>query len=153
VEQLEVGYRWKKDRVTMTVTPFWSRLGNINSNPQATEADGVTPYYPDPIYNVTTTFGFELEGDYRISESWRVRSVFTAQRPINTVGKVFVAGANGRDDDSYLDFSGKPADNNPDFIINTTLDYRAKWGFANLSWRHMGERAGNIANVITLPRF
>ena len=67
--------------------------------------------------------------------------------------KVFVAGANGRADDSYLDFSGKPADNNPDFILNTTLDYRLSSGFANLSWRHMGERAGNIANVITLPRF
>ena len=153
VEQWEVGYRWKKPRVTVTVTPFWSRLGNINSNPQATEADGSTPYYPDPIYNMTTTFGVELEGELRLSERWRVRSVFTAQRPKNTIWKVFVAGANGRDDDSYLDFSGKPADNNPDFILNTTVDYRASNWFANLSWRHMGERAGNIASVITLPRF
>ena len=153
VQQWEVGYRWKKQRLTMTVTPFWSRLGNINSNPQATEADGSTPYYPDPIYNMTTSYGVELEGDYRISERWRVRSVFTVQKPVNTIWKVFVAGANGRDDDTYLDFSGKPADNNPDFILNTTLDYRAKNWFSNLSWRHMGERAGNIASVITLPRF
>jgi outer membrane receptor protein involved in Fe transport len=153
IQQWEVGYRWRHDRVTLTATPFWSRLGNINSNPQATEADGVTPYYPDPIYNMTTTIGLELEGEYRLAEQWRIRSVFTAQRPKNTIWKVFVAGSNGRDDDSYLDFSGKPADNNPDFIFNTSLDYRPRWGFANLSWRHMGERAGNIANVITLPRF
>lgn len=153
VEQWELGYRWKKSRVTVTVTPFWSKLGNINSNPQATEADGSTLYYPDPIFNSVTSFGLELEGEFRLTERLRVRSVFTAQESENTVWKVFVAGANGRDDDSYLDFSGRPSDNNPDFILNTTLDYRTKDWFANLSWRHMGERAGNIANVITLPRF
>lgn len=153
VEQWEVGYRWKKDRLTLTATPFWSRLGNINSNPQATEADGVTLYYPDPIYNMVTTFGLELEGEYKFTDRLKVRSVFTVQEAENTVWKVFVAGVNGRDDDSYLDFSGKPADNNPDFILNTTLDYRTRSWFTNVSWRHMGERAGNIANVITLPRF
>jgi iron complex outermembrane receptor protein len=153
VEQVELGYRWKRQNVTLTATPFWSRLANINSNPQATEADGSTLYYPDPIYNMVTSYGLELEGEVRLSERWRVRSVFTAQKSTNTLWKVFVAGANGRDDDSYLDFSGKPADNNPDFILNTTVDYRVRSGFANFSWRHMGERAGNIASVITLPRF
>ncbi len=153
VEQVELGYRWKLRDLTLTATPFWSRLSNINSNPQATEADGTTPYYPDPIYNRVTSYGLELEGEYRLSERWRVRTVFTSQKSTNTIWKVFVAGVNGRDDDSYLDFSGKPADNNPDFILNTTLDYRTRDWFANLSWRHMGERAGNIANVITLPRF
>lgn len=153
VEQWEVGYRWKHRDLTLTATPFWSRLGNINSNPQATEADGTTPYYPDPIYNMVTSYGLELEGEYRFTEQLRIRSVFTVQESENTHWKVFVAGVNGRDDDSYLDFSGMPSDNNPDFILNTTLDYRTKNWFANLSWRHMGERAGNIANVITLPRF
>ena len=153
VEQVELGYRWKTARATVTVTPFWSRLGNINANPQATESDGVTLYYPDPIYNMTTTLGVELEGEYRVTDRLRVRSVLTVQRPENTIWKVFVAGANGSADDSYLDFSGRDADNNPDFILNTTLDYRLRNGFVNLSWRHMGERAGNIANVITLPRF
>ena len=153
VEQVEVGYRWKTTRASVTVTPFWSRLGGINSNPQATEADGITLYYPDPIYNMTTTLGVEIEGEYRVTDRLRVRSVLTMQKPENTIWKVFVAGVNGRDDDSYLDFSGRDADNNPDFILNTTFDYRLPAGFANLSWRHMGERAGNIANVITLPRF
>ncbi len=153
VEQAELGYRWKHRAVTLTATPFWSRLANINSNPQATESDGITPYYPDPIYNMVTSFGLELEAEVRVTERIRIRSVFTAQKSENTIWKVFVAGSNGRDDDTYLDFSGKPADNNPDFILNTTFDYRAKDWFANLSWRHMGERAGNIANVITLPRF
>jgi outer membrane receptor protein involved in Fe transport len=153
VEQAELGYRWKKSNVTLTATPFWSRLANINSNPQATEADGITLYYPDPIYNMVTSYGLELEAEVRVTERLRLRSVFTAQKSENTIWKVFVAGSNGRDDDTYLDFSGKDADNNPDFILNTTLDYRTKDWFANLSWRHMGERAGNIANVITLPRF
>ena len=153
VEQVELGYRWKTARATVTVTPFWSRLGNINSNPQAIESDGITPYYPDPIYNMTTTLGVEIEGEYRVTDRLRVRSVLTVQKPENTIWKVFVAGANGSDDDSYLDYSGRDADNNPDFILNTTLDYRLPRGFVNLSWRHMGERAGNIANVITLPRF
>jgi outer membrane receptor protein involved in Fe transport len=153
VEQWELGYRWKRKDLTLTVTPFWSRLANINNNPQATEADGATLYYPDPIYNMVTSYGIELEGEYRLTERLRLRSVFTTQKSTNTIWKVFVAGVNGRDDDSYLDFSGKPADNNPDFILNTTLDYRTRSWFGNVSWRHMGERAGNIANVITLPRF
>jgi outer membrane cobalamin receptor len=153
VQQIELGYRWRTARATVTLTPFWSRLGNINSNPQAIEADGITPYYPDPIYNMTTTLGAELEGSYSLTERLRIRSALTVQRPENTVWKVFVAGSNGRDDDQYLDFSGRDADNNPDFILNTTLDYRLPAGFVNLSWRHMGERAGNIANVIMLPRF
>lgn len=153
VEQWELGYRWKNPRISVTVTPFWSKLANINSNPQATESDGVTLYYPDPIYNSVTSFGIELEGELRLTERLKVRSVFTAQKSENTNWMVFTAGANGRDDDTYLDFSGKDSDNNPDFILNTTLDYRTKAWFASLSWRHMGERAGNIANVITLPRF
>jgi outer membrane receptor protein involved in Fe transport len=102
---------------------------------------------------MVTSFGLELEGEYRVTERFRVRSVFTIQNSENTIWQVFVPGVNGRDDDTYLDFSGKPADNNPDFILNTTFDYRTPKWFANLSWRHMGERAGNIANVITLPRF
>jgi outer membrane receptor protein involved in Fe transport len=102
---------------------------------------------------MVTSYGIELEGEYRLTERLRLRSVFTTQKSTNTIWKVFVAGVNGRDDDSYLDFSGKPADNNPDFILNTTLDYRTRSWFGNVSWRHMGERAGNIANVITLPRF
>ena len=67
--------------------------------------------------------------------------------------KIFVAGVNGRDDDSYLDFTGRKSDNNPDFILNQTLSYRTPKVFANISWKHMGERAGNVANVIILPRF
>jgi outer membrane receptor protein involved in Fe transport len=153
VEQWELGYRWRHGRFALTATPFWSRLGNINSNPQATEADGTTPYYPDPIYNVVTSYGLELEGNVRLSERFALRTVFTAQKSEGTVWKIFQAGVNGRDDDTYLDFSGKPSDNNPDFILNTTLSYRTPKFFTNLSWKHMGERAGNVANVITLPRF
>lgn len=153
VQQAELGYRWKSGRYTVTATPFWSRLSNINSNPQATEADGVTPYYPDPIYNMVTSYGIELEGDVRITDRLSIRSVFTAQKSTNTIWKIFVPGSNGRDDDNYLDFSGEAADNNPDFILNTTATYRTRKYFASMSWRHMGERAGNIANVITLPRF
>ncbi|MCX6956729.1 MAG: TonB-dependent receptor plug domain-containing protein, partial [Verrucomicrobia bacterium] len=40
VLQAELGYRWKAPRVTLTATPFWTQLANVNSNPQATEADG-----------------------------------------------------------------------------------------------------------------
>lgn len=151
--QAELGYRWKGKNVTLTATPFWTQLGNVNSNPQATEADGTTPYYPDPIYNAVTSYGLELEGTFKLSDRFSLRSVFTAQKSVGTTWKIFVAGVNGRDDDTYLDFTGKPSDNNPDFILNNTLSYRTPKYFANLSWKHMGERAGNVANVITLPRF
>ena len=153
IQQAELGYRLKIGRVTLVATPFYSHLDNILAITQATEADGVTLYFPDPIYNSTTSYGLELEGTLRLSERWSVRSVFTAQKAKNDVWKVFQAGVNGRDDDTYLDLSGRPADNNPDFILNNTLSYRTPTYFANLVWKHMGERAGNAANVIMLPRF
>ena len=37
----------------------------------------------------------ELEGQFRLSERWSLRSVFTKQWSTNTVWKIFVAGANG----------------------------------------------------------
>ncbi len=152
-EQWELGYRFSNSRFDVVVTPFWSRLGDIFSNPQALEADGVTPYFPEPIFNVITSYGVELEGNVRLNSRWSVRSVLTFQESEGTNWKVFVAGGPGRDDDRFNDFSGKPSDNNPDIIANTTLNYRNQRLFSNLSWKHMGERAGNVANVITLPRF
>jgi iron complex outermembrane recepter protein len=153
IEQWELGYRYNNGRLAFTATPFWSRLGDIFNNPQATEADGITLYYPDPIFNVVTSYGVELEGDYQITERLSVKSVFTWQESEGTVWKEFAANQNGRADDEYRDFSGKPSDNNPDFILNTTLSYRTEKFFSNLAWKHMGERPGNISNVIMLPRF
>ena len=153
VQQWELGYRFKHGRYTFTATPFWSRLANVNANPQALEADGVTPYYPDPIYNRMTSYGIELEGTVRLSERLSLRTVFTWQDSTLTHWQVFEPGANGRTDDNLLDFTGLKSDNNPDFILRNTLNYRTKNFFANLAWKHMGERAGNIANVIILPRF
>jgi len=153
IQQAELGYRLKIGRVTLTATPFYSHLDNILALTQATDTDGVTPYFPDPVYNATTSYGLELDGTFRISDRWSWRSVFTAQKAKNDVWMIFVAGVNGRADDSYIDLSGRPADNNPDFILNNTLSYRTPKFFANLSWKHMGERAGNAANVIMLPRF
>jgi outer membrane receptor protein involved in Fe transport len=153
VEQWELGYRFNRGGLTLIATPFWSRLGDIFSNPQATEADGVTPYFPDPVFNIITSYGIELEGSLRLGTRWTLRSVLTFQESEGTVWKVFVAGGNGRDDDRFLDFSGLPSDNNPDIIANTSIDYRHRKLFGSLAWKHMGERAGNIANVITLPRF
>jgi iron complex outermembrane recepter protein len=100
-----------------------------------------------------TSYGLELEGRVTLTERFSLRTVFTWQDSTGTVWKIFQAGANGRADDVYLDFSGKPSDNNPDFMLNNTLSYRSPGFFTNLSWRHMGERAGNVANVIVLPRF
>lgn len=153
VKQWELGYRFNRGPVTLVLTPFWSRLGNLFDDPQATEADGVTPYFPDPIFNVVTSYGVELEGTWRINSRWNLRSVLTFQESEGTNWKIFSAGANGREDDVYLDFSGMPSDNNPDVIANTTLNYRDRKLFGNIAWKHMGDRAGNISNVITLPRF
>jgi outer membrane receptor protein involved in Fe transport len=153
MEQWEIGYRYDKGRLNFVATPFWSRLGDVFSYPQATEADGVTQYYPDPIFNIVTTFGLELEGGVQVSQNFSIRTVFTWQESEGTRWVDFQAGSPGRQDDKYVDFSGKPMDNNPDFMLNTTFSYSTPKYFANLQWKHMGERPGNIPNVIVLPRF
>ncbi len=153
VRQIELGYRVKQGPFVFTATPFWSRLSDINRNPQAIEADGATPYYPDPIFNSMTTYGIELEGTARLGRGFSLRTVFTWQDSKLTLWKEFVAGVNGRDDDYYRDFTGLKNDNNPDFILRNTLSYTRGKLHGTLAWKHMGERAGNIANVIILPRF
>ena len=153
VKQAELGYRYKAGPVKLLATPFWSRIDDINSNPSATEADGTTLYYPDPIYNSVTSYGIELEGEYTFNRYLSVRSVFTWQHSVNTIWKEFQAGANGRADDTYADFSGKKSDNNPDFVLKTNLNYQVGRFYSTVAWKHMGERAGNIPNVIILPRF
>ena len=153
VDQWEMGYRFTGKRFNFIAPPFWSRLGDIFNSVEATEADGLTQYYPEPIYNVVTSYGLELEANAALTDRLSLRTVFTWQKSKGTVWKEFAAGNNGREDDVYRDFSGKPSDNNPDFMLNTTLSYQAQKFFANLQWKHMGERAGNVANVIILPRF
>ena len=153
VKQAELGYRYKAGPVKLVATPFWSHIDDINSNPSATEADGTTLYYPDPIFNSVTSYGIELEGEYTFNRYLNVRSVFTWQHSVNTIWKEFQAGANGRADDTYADFSGKKSDNNPDFVLKTNLNYQIGRFYSTLAWKHMGERAGNIPNVIILPRF
>jgi outer membrane receptor protein involved in Fe transport len=100
-----------------------------------------------------TSYGLELEGDIKLSSRFSLRTVFTWQESTLTQWKEFVAGVNGRDDDTYRDFTGLKSDNNPDFVLRNTLTYTHGSFYANLAWKHMGERAGNIANVIILPRF
>lgn len=152
VIQWELGYRFDTGRMAFVVTPFWSRLDDIWSSPQATDLDG-SLYFPEPYYNATTSYGIELEGTYQITERLSLRSVFAVTESEGTRWKNFQANQPGRDDDEFLDFSGKPQANVPDFTLNTSLSYRTEKLSASLAWKHMGERAGNIANVITLPRF
>jgi len=153
IQQLELGYRYDKGRFQFVATPFWSKLSDIFSYPQGVEADGITQYYPDPIYNIQTTYGVELEGGYRFSDRLNLRTVFTWQVSENTKWVDFQPRTPGRQDDLYEDFSGKKTEMIPDFMLNTTLSYTTSKYFADLQWKHMGERAGNIPNVINLPRF
>ena len=60
-------------------------LDDILAITQATESDGVTLYFPDPVYNSTTSYGLELDGTLRLTERWSVRSVFTAQKAKNDI--------------------------------------------------------------------
>ena len=152
-QQWELGYRYDKGRANFVFTPYYSLLGTIWNSPSALEADGVTPYFPEPFFNSTRSYGVELEGGWQLTNRVHFRSVFTWNRSIGVTWKNFQAGANGPDDDFYLDFSGRPQANVPDFQLNSIMTYRGPRYFANVAWKHMGERAGNIANVITLARF
>ncbi|OAM87450.1 hypothetical protein AW736_23075 [Termitidicoccus mucosus] len=152
VEQWELGYKFRIPNVTIILTPFYSKLDDIFAANQFTDVDN-SYYSPDPLYNAIETYGVEAEFDYTLNQYFSIRAVATWQDSEATKWQVWIANQPGPADDELQDFSGNPADNNPDWIINVTPTSHYKKFTASFSWKYMGKRPANVANIFTMPDF
>jgi iron complex outermembrane receptor protein len=153
VEQWEVGYKVRGGNFNAVITPFYSKLDDIINSPfTGTNTDGTT-YSVQPLYSSVETYGVELETNYAFTEHFSVRAVATWQQAEATKWQFWNLGSNGPGDDFIVDIGGKDADNNPDWIVNLTPQYQRGRFTGNVSWKYMGARPANIANMFELPAY
>ncbi|HEU5080735.1 MAG TPA: TonB-dependent receptor [Opitutaceae bacterium] len=153
IEQWELGYKVRAGSFNAVVTPFYSKLGDILNAPlTGTNVDNTTYSLP-PLYSEVETYGVELETNYAFNQHFSVRAVATWQHAKATRWVFWNTGSNGPADDTINDVSGRKADNNPDWIVNLTPTYQQGNFTGSISWKYMGARPANIANMFTLPAY
>jgi iron complex outermembrane receptor protein len=153
IEQWEIGYKVRHGAFNAVITPFYSNLGDIINTPiTGTNTDNTT-YSLQPLYSSVETYGVELETNYALTEHFSIRGVVTWQQAEATKWQFWNTGSNGPADDFIVDIGGQDADNNPDWIVNLTPQYQRGKFTGNVSWKYMGERPANIANMFTLPSY
>jgi outer membrane receptor protein involved in Fe transport len=153
IQQFELGYRYADERLSLSASPFYSRLSDIGTVQNATDDVGV--FYTLPVlYSRTETLGVELDAAYRFSKRFDVHSVITLQNPKSKDVRVWQVGAPIRSDDAIVATPDGVADNNPKVMANTTLTVRPLEQLsAFLTWQYMGSRAANRYNTFFLPAF
>jgi iron complex outermembrane recepter protein len=153
IEQWELGYKVRGGAFNAVITPFYSELGNIQNTPLTGTNTDNTTYSLPPLYSSIETYGIELETNYAFTQHFSVRAVATWQQSEATRWVFWNTGSNGPADDFIVDIGGKDADNNPDWIVNITPQYQRGKFSGNVSWKYMGARPANIANMFTLPAY
>ena len=152
ITQLEFGYKVKTDNLNLVATPFYSHLDNVPNIQTFSNEDG-TRYSPAYNFAEYTTYGFELESTYNISDKWLVRANAVIQTSTANTYKAWDEGEDGPDDDTLLDYSGNEADNAANLIFNINPIYNGEKFYASLNYSYMGDRQANVPNSFILPAF
>lgn len=153
VNQAEAGIKFTENNFAFFATPFYSILSNVPNVQTFTEADNVTFYSPPIEYEKIRTYGIELESHVDFTKNFGVKAVATFQNSKALTYKVWLANANGAQDDQLVDYSGNRADNSANVILNVTPSYTTGKFFSFLTWSYMGAREANVANAFLLPAF
>lgn len=154
ITQVEFGYKYQKGGTNLFITPFYSVLDNVASLQTGTEDGSFDTSYQTPVlYNKFTTKGIELEGLFELTDHFSVRAVATFQNSMATRFQVYNLGANGKDDDTIVDYSGNKTDNSANTILKIAPSFRKGKFSSTIDWSYLGERAANVANVFSLPAF
>lgn len=153
VSQAEAGIKFSGSNFALFATPFYSTLSNVPNVQTFTAADNVTLYSPPTEYEKVRTYGIELESHLDFSRNFGIKAVATFQNSKALNYKVWVANANGAQDDQLVDYSGNRADNSPNIILNVTPTYNSGKFFSFITWSYMGSREANVADAFLLPAF
>lgn len=154
IRSLEVGYTFAGERVDFSLTPFLTKLKGIPQQGGFLDRTTGTTYTTPTLYNSTRTYGAELEGNLYISDTLDVHVSLTVQDAVADNWRLWVSGGTGPSSDRIQDFSGGPADNIPDAISSTTLNYEPLENLSTfVTWRYTGKRPSGVGNTWTLPGF
>ena len=154
IQMAELGLKFKNDKVSLFVTPFYTLADNI-PNFQIFQNADATNYAPPRVYQKIRTTGLELEGNIAISKNFSIRAVATLQKSIADSFSVFLsrtANTPTFNDDTLVTYHGRNNDNIGTMIMITPTFTTGNF-FASLNIQYMGERWANVGNAFKLPAF
>lgn len=153
ITQVELGYKFRNDKIDLAITPFYSLLSNIYTAGGTVGADNVI-YLLQPFYNSLESKGVEIEGNINFSKNFSTRITATFQSTTFPEYKVAVPGATtAKTDDEVVDYTGNKGDLTPNTILNITPTYSTDKFYVFLSYQYTGARWANAPNAFQMPAF
>ncbi|MEC3909158.1 TonB-dependent receptor [Sphingobium sp. CR2-8] len=153
IQQIEAGYRFRRDWVRATLTPFYSKLSNVGTTAFGSNPDG-TSYVPAPLLSQTMTYGVEVEADADLVDRLNLRVALTLQKSKSKDFATYNFGAPGPADDTIIRVPNGKADNAAEIMSTSTLRYSPTDTFSTfLTWRYLGKRPANRYNAFNLPAY
>lgn len=152
ITQVEVGLKYRDGGVRVALFPFYSKLSNVGSAQTFSNTNGT--FYVRTTFGQIETYGVELDADADLGDMLNVRTAITVQNPKASKFGLYIANANGPDDDTFVATPKGDADNNPKFLARTTATLTPMAGLeVFLTHSFTGKRAANRANAWYLPGF
>jgi outer membrane receptor protein involved in Fe transport len=149
---VEAGLKFQTNRLTGFITPFFTRVTDIQSYALGQDTNQAY-YYPAGVYSSTQTLGIELEGVYELNDHLSVRAVGTFQDSKAPVSRAWDLGSNGRQDDKVIETKNQALELSPNVMATITPAYKLKKFNSFVSWRYMGKRPVNSLKTFYLPAF
>ncbi|MCU0470165.1 MAG: TonB-dependent receptor [Arcicella sp.] len=151
IKMAEVGLKYRKNKLNLFLTPFYTLASNI-PNFQIFQNADATYYAPPRIYQKIETQGLELEGNYAFTKNFSLRAVGIIQGSVAKEFGVYLAKTNGPQDDEKVTFNGGQTDNIGN-MFTVTPTYATDKLTLSINWQYMGKRWANVGNAFELPSF
>lgn len=153
ITQIEVGYKFRNDKIELAVTPFYSLLSNIYTGGGTLGPDNVV-YQLQTYFNSLESKGIEIEGNINFTKNFSTRIAATFQNSTFPQFKNSTPGpTTSKSDDGVDDYSGLNGDRTPNTILNITPTYSTDKFYAFLSYQFTGARWANAPNAFQMPAF
>lgn len=153
ITQVELGYKFRTEKLELAITPYYSLLDNIYNGGGTLGPDGVI-YSLQPFYNSLESKGVEAEATFTLAQNLSTRVAATFQSTRFPFYKVAVPGpTTSKDDDAVVDYSGNNGDLTPNVLLNITPTYSTDKFYAYLTYQYTGARWANAPNAFQLPAF
>ena len=154
IVQAEAGAKINADRLSISVTGFYSRMDHIPF--QILVVSGDIGQFTPATFNTVRTFGTEIEASYRPRNHLTIDLIATFQDPEFVEFNYYNINRTGSDfsDDFIEEFDGNTINEVPHISFELTPTYQRSPGLtAFLNWRYVGERQANRRNTLKLPAF
>lgn len=153
ISSVELGLKYRTEKVNLFVTPFYSQLSNIPI--YLTFQDDTSPnldfYVPDLLFKEYNSYGIEIEGNYMFSDKFSIRGVITLQDSNVPAYETWIEGE-GPADDTRVTFEDTKNANVGNMVMLSPT-YSGNKFRASLNYQFMGERWANEVNAFKLPAF